>query len=82
MRKPFAIIAAILSLLGGLYLGPIGIFGGTLAAYFLVHYGVVAPDSAWVSETKGTRIAKYVLLAIVLLGLLGLASIVFFDISI
>lgn len=46
-----------------------GLLGAAIAAFCLKRFGVVSADSAWVSETKGVRTAKYILLALVLIGL-------------
>ncbi len=80
MRKAIGIILAIAALLVGLRFGIIAaLVGAGLAAFFLKYFGVVSPNSAWVSETNGVKIAKYILLAIVALGLVGFAYVAFYQ---
>ncbi len=68
MRKTIGTILAVAFVLIGIHFGIIsGLIGAAIAAYSLKHFGVVSPNSAWVSETSGVRTAKYILLAVVLI---------------
>jgi hypothetical protein len=46
-----------------------GLAATALFGFCLRHFGVVSENSAWVSETKAVQIAKYILLALVLLAI-------------
>ena len=66
-RKAVGVIAAIILVLVGLRFGLIGgLIGAALAGVSLKYFGVVSANSAWVSETKGVKTAKYVVLFVVL----------------
>ena len=70
MRKTVGTVLAVVLVIVGVKFGIIGgLLGAAAAGLSLKYVGVVSPDSAWVSETKWVTIAKYVLLAVVLLGL-------------
>ena len=66
------LLAIVGKLVGGEAFGFLGavvgaLSGAALGTYALKRSGAVAPDSALVTETPGVRIAKYAVLAIVLL---------------
>lgn len=68
----FGIVAAAVLVLSALYYGGVivGLLFAAAAGYCLKHFGVVGADSAWVSETKGVKVGKYILLAIIAMGLI------------
>lgn len=73
-KKVAAIFIAIVLVLVGIRFGLIGgLIGAALAGVVLKQFGVVGAGSAWVTETKGVHIAKYILLAVVLVAILILA---------
>lgn len=73
LKKFGVIILSILLVLGGLHFGIIpALIGAALASLIIKKSGIVKENSAWVSETKGVKIAKYVLLAVIVIPLLGL----------
>jgi hypothetical protein len=79
MKNFFIILGAIAVLLIGIRFGLItGLVGAFFAGLILKKYGIVSADSAWVKETKGVKIAKYVLLSLVILALLAYAFFVLF----
>jgi len=68
------VLILILSSLGGYFLGLTGsiigaLIGAAVGGTMLKKSGAVSANSSLVSETSGVRMAKYVLLAIVLLAL-------------
>ena len=73
LKKFGVIILAILLVLAGLHFGLIpALIGAALASLVIKKSGIVKKNSAWVSETKGVKIAKYILLAVIVIPLLGL----------
>lgn len=80
VNKPLIIVGCIVIVLVGLRFGIIGGFlGAALAGTILKKYNVVSSESAWVSETKGVKIAKYVVLALVLLAIIGAIAYSYFS---
>lgn len=79
MRKTLGIIGAlILIVIGNRMFGVIGtLIGAAAASFCLKYFGVVSPNSAWVTETEWLKKTKYILLGIVLIGLAYFAYIVF-----
>ena len=78
--KALVIIGAVILILVGLRFGLIGgLIGAFVAGVILKKTGTVSPNSAWVKETKGVTIAKYILLGLVLLGLIALAVGIFLN---
>lgn len=73
-KKVAGIFIAIMLVLIGIRFGIIGgLIGAALAGVVLKQFGVVGIGSGWVTETRGVRIAKYILIAIILLAILVLA---------
>lgn len=79
MKKIWGIVLGIILILIGLRFGILGaLLGATGAAWSLKRYGVVSKDSAWVTETKGMKKAKYTLLSVVLgVIVIGIAYVYF-----
>jgi len=83
MRKAINVIGVIIliivgSSIFGYFFGFVGdvvgaLAGASLGGYLLKRSGIISPNSALVSETQGVRTAKYVLLAVVLIILAGIA---------
>jgi len=83
LRKILGSVLAILSFLVPVAFpgGILGILLGVAAAtWCLKHYGVVSPNSMWVSETEGVKKAKYILLTatVVIIVVVG-AYIIYFQ---
>ncbi len=76
-KKILGIILAIVSfiLIAALLQGILGILlAAAVAGWCLKYFGVVSPNSAWVSETKGLKIAKYIILVLVGIAVIGILS--------
>lgn len=81
----YSIIAIILAFIigGNLF----GLLGGILATFLAAAYvskqlsknHIISSNSAWVKETKGVKIAKYILLALILLAILGVLAYFIFN---
>jgi len=72
VKKVGIILLVIIIVLIGLNYGIIGgLLGAALAGLILKKTNVVSSDSMWVKETKGLKIAKYVILVIFLLLIAG-----------
>ena len=66
-KKAAGIFIAIILVILGIRFGLVGgLIGAALAGLVLKQFGVVGAGSAWVTETKGVRTAKYIVLAVVL----------------
>lgn len=66
-KKIAGILIAILLVVVGIRFGLVGgLVGAAIAGLVLQQFGVVKEGSAWTTETKGVRIAKYILLAVIL----------------
>jgi hypothetical protein len=75
VSRPLIIIGCVILVLISLKFGIIGGFlGAALAGAILKKYNIVSPESAWVKETKGVKIAKYIVLGLVLFVILGLIA--------
>ncbi|MEK7542398.1 MAG: hypothetical protein AAB524_01725 [Patescibacteria group bacterium] len=69
-KKAAGIFIAIVLVILGIQFGIAGgLIGAALAGLVLKQFGVVGAGSAWVTETKGVRIAKYIVLAVVLVAI-------------
>ena len=72
VKKPLIITGAILIVLVGIKFGIIGgLLGAVLVSWILKKYKIVSPNSALVKETKGVKIAKYVVLGLILLAIIS-----------
>lgn len=80
VKKITSIIFSFIVVIIGFIVGNIfGLFGGIIGALISASYvgsrlkkmGVISQDSPLVKETKGVKIAKYVVLAIVLILIFG-----------
>ena len=79
-NKTLGIIFAVASIFAGLLLGGIlGILLGVVAtSWCLKHYGVVAENSIWVSESEIVNKIAYMLLAIIVIGICVFAYFTFY----
>lgn len=76
--KILIIIGVIILILAGLSFGLIGgLLGAFLGSVVLRKTGVVSSYSAWTEETKALKIAKYILLGIVILAIMVFAYFIF-----
>ena len=76
--KILIIIGVIILILAGLTFGLIGgLLGAFLGSVVLRKTGVVSSYSAWTEETKTLKIAKYILLGIVILAIVVFAYFIF-----
>lgn len=76
--KILIIIGVIILILAGLSFGLIGgLLGAFLGSVVLRKTGVVSSYPAWTEETKALKIAKYILLGIVILAIMVFAYFIF-----
>jgi hypothetical protein len=65
-------ILVIIIIVAGFRLGILGaLLGAGLASYILKKSNIVSPESPLVKETRGIKIGKYILLALILLAIFG-----------